>query len=309
MPSFYEKDFGAALSVTIDKFIYVIAHKIPNTNIKCMYDVIEEHTDINQMQHAITRETLKYYDIRKEITTASVSDIVTRGSGLGSSSAFTVGLVNALGHITNQPIGATDLAVAACEVEMNRCGYPVGKQDQYAAAVGGLNLFVFNSDGTVNVSRQIMYTEHVESLQNNLMLVYSGHGRDANNILQKQQNAMSSATKFDLVKKSRDKAFTGLELIRAGSIDDFGALLHDAWMDKKAVCEGITQDYFDVIYDKAMKAGALGGKLLGAGGGGFFLFYVPQERREDVAQAVTRDTLCKVYDFNFHKLGSEVVIK
>ena len=307
MPSFYEKDFGAALSVTINKFIYVFAHNVPQMGVRCMYDDVEEHHDLEQMQHAITRETLKYYNITKEITTASISDIVTKGSGLGSSSAFTVGLVKAIS--TNKWDNTTRKYVAeiACEIEMNKCGYPVGKQDQYAATYGGMNLFKFYKDGSVDVQEILLIKPNVTALEKKLMLVYSGRGRDANNILQKQQKAMSSIEKFNLVKNSRDKAFVALDYINQGKLDDFGNLLHQSWIDKKEVCSDITQDYFDMVYQKAIDAGSLGGKLLGAGGGGFFIFYVPEDKREAVAKAVTTDTDCRIYDFEFYGSGSSVV--
>lgn len=308
MPSFYERDDGAALSVTINKFIYVFAHRVPNMGVRCMYDDVEEHHDIEQMQHAITRETLKYYGISKEITVASISDIVTKGSGLGSSSAFAVGLVKALS--TNKYDNSTRRYVAdiACQIEMEKCGYPVGKQDQYAAAFGGLNLLRFKRNGEVDIEEIRLTNPHVNKLEKNLMLVYSGRGRNANNILQKQQKAMSAdIDKFNKVKCQRDKAFAAVDLIHKGKLNEFGELLHESWLEKKTVCEDITQDYFDMVYDKAIDAGAIGGKLLGAGGGGFFLFYVPEERRSAVARAVQDGTECKVYDFEFYGSGSNIV--
>jgi D-glycero-alpha-D-manno-heptose-7-phosphate kinase len=307
MPSFYEQEDGASLSVTINKFIYTFAHKVPQMGVRCMYDDVEEHHDIEQMQHAITREALKYYNITKEITVASISDIVSKGSGLGSSSAFTVGLVKALSTSKYDNSTRKYVAEIACEIEMNRCGYPVGKQDQYAAAFGGLNLLRFRRSGDVDVEEIRLTNPNVMSLEKNLMLVYSGKGRNANNILQKQQKAMLDIEKFNKVKKSRDKAFEALEYIHKGKLDDFGRLLHESWLDKKGICEDITQDYFDDVYDKAIKAGAIGGKLLGAGGGGFFLFYVKPDKREEVAKAVTTDTQCKVYDFEFYGSGSNIV--
>lgn len=309
MPSFYEKEDGAALSVTINKFIYTFAHKVPQMGVRCMYDDVEEHHDIEQMQHAITREALKYYGITKEITVASISDIVTKGSGLGSSSAFTVGLVKALSTMSWSPEKNVrkDIAEIACEIEMNRCGYPVGKQDQYAAAFGGMNLFRFRKNGNVDVDEVRLTNPNVANLEKRLMLVYSGRSRNANNILQKQQKAMVDIEKFNKVKNSRDKAFEALDLLYKGKLDDFGALLHTSWLDKKGVCEEISQDYFDQVYDKAIKAGAIGGKLLGAGGGGFFIFYVPENKREKVAHAVTEGTECKIYDFEFYSFGSNIV--
>lgn len=311
MPAFYQQETGAALSVTIDKYIYVMVHKTPHLGIRTVYDTIEETQDLEKMQHIITKECLKYYDLNSELTIASVSDILAKGSGLGSSSAFTVGLINALHHVNNNPVIGSRyfLASSACDIEMNKCNYPVGKQDQYAAAYGGFNLFEFNKDGTVNTNNFHINKDTLEDLQSNLMLIYSGKGRSANSILQKQKAAMSDKQKFGLVKRSRNKAYVAQEMLATGKIDDFGNLLHEAWMDKKGVVSDISADYFDSIYDTAIKNGALGGKLLGAGGGGFFLFYVPKEKQAIVKEQLLLTSLyqCAVYDFNFVDHGSQIV--
>lgn len=307
MPSFYEKEQGAALSCTIDKFIYVCVHKTPHLGVKVMYDTIEETPDVEQMQHLITKEALKYFNVSKEITIASISDILSKGSGLGSSSAFTVGLVNALASTKWEVASKRYLADIACHIEMEKCGYPVGKQDQFAAAYGGMNIFEFKKDGDVDVREIRIGHENFNKLEDNLLLVYSGRGRSANSILQKQQKAMATdKDKFNLVRSSRDKAYTGVKLLMKGDVDSFGALLHEAWMEKKGLVQEITQDYFDAIYSKAIAAGSLGGKLLGAGGGGFFLFYVTPDRREEVIQAITENTECKIYDFKFWFSGSRI---
>lgn len=310
MPSFYQKESGAALSATIDKYIYVILHKTPHLGIKIMYDTIEEFPDVEQMQHAITRESLKYYDVLKEYTVASIADILAKGSGLGSSSAFTIGLINCLAHRDEQSrysiLTREYLAQKAYYVERELCKYPVGKQDQYASAYGGMNLFEFHADDSVDI-KPLTYDRNLWSdLEKRLLLVYSGKGRNANSILQKQAAAMSETAKFDLVRRSRDKAFIGAKLLGENKLDDFGYLLHEAWLDKKGVASDITNEYFDDIYDRALKAGALGGKLLGAGGGGFFLFYVNSSNREAVISAVTNDTSCKIYDFAFTDFGSRI---
>lgn len=310
MPSFYQKESGATLSVTIDKYIYVILHKTPHLGIKIMYDTIEEFPDVEQMQHAITRESLKYYDVLKEYTVASIADILAKGSGLGSSSAFTIGLINCLAHRDEQSrysiLTREYLAQKAYYVERELCKYPVGKQDQYASAYGGMNLFEFHADDSVDI-KPLTYDRNLWSdLEKRLLLVYSGKGRNANSILQKQAAAMSETAKFDLVRRSRDKAFIGAKLLGENKLDDFGYLLHEAWLDKKGVASDITNEYFDDIYDRALKAGALGGKLLGAGGGGFFLFYVNSSNREAVISAVTNDTSCKIYDFAFTDFGSRI---
>ena len=310
LPAFYKQEMGAALSVTIDKFIYVCVRRTPNIGIKTMFDSVEQVNDINEMQEGIVKETLKYHKMSGGITIASISDILSRGSGLGSSSAFTVGLIRSISSLKKiEETGKNEwqltpetLAEHACNIEMSL--FPVGKQDQYAAAYGGCNLFEFYDFGYVKVTG--LEIDVIEKLQSNLMLVYSGKGRSANEILQKQQNAMVDKTKFNLVKASRDKAYLGFKLLMDQDFDSFGALLHDAWMDKKSVVKEITQDYFDVIYNKALSAGALGGKLLGAGGGGFFMFYVPLEKQENVRAELTKNTECKVYDFNFYNKGSTI---
>lgn len=185
MSSFYQVEKGAALSVTIDKFVYVCVHRTPHLGIKAMYDKIEETPDVETMQHEISKEAFTYFNYKKEITVASISDILSKGSGLGSSSTFTVGLVNALatlrwGHITKQY-----LADVACQIEIDRCGYPIGKQDQYAAAYGGMNLFEFHSDESVTYTPINLDDQKMFEFNQNLLLVYSGRGRSANAILQK----------------------------------------------------------------------------------------------------------------------------
>lgn len=310
MPSFFEKESGAALSVTIDKYIYVMLHKTPHLGIKIMYDTIEEFPDVEQMQHAITRESLKHYNVTKEYTIASITDILAKGSGLGSSSAFTIGLINCLAHRDEQSryslLTRDYLAQKAYFIERELCKYPVGKQDQYASAYGGMNLFEFHGDGSVDI-KPLSYDRDIwDNLQKRLLLVYSGYGRNANSILQKQAAAMNEKEKFDLVRRSRDKAFVGAKLLSENKFDDFGSLLHEAWVDKKGVSADITNDYFDQVYNRALKAGALGGKLLGAGGGGFFLFYVDPKNRDKVIDIVTKNTSCKIYDFNFTDYGSRI---
>jgi D-glycero-alpha-D-manno-heptose-7-phosphate kinase len=308
MPSYYEKEKGAALSVTIDKYIYVMVHKTPHLGVKVMYDTIEEYPDVETMQHAITRESLKHFGIDKEVTVASIADILAKGSGLGSSSAFTLGLVNVLAN-PDKHVGLMSreyLAQQAYHIERDLCKYPVGKQDQYASAYGGLNLFEFHKDGSVEIRPTTYNPELWRNLEDRLLLVYSGRGRNANSILQKQAAAMEDSVKFDLVRRSRDKAFVGARYLKEGKLDDFGALLHDAWLDKKAVETSITNEYFDDVYSRAISAGALGGKLLGAGGGGFFIFYVDPSKRQNVIDVVTDGTTCKVYDFAFTEWGSRI---
>lgn len=308
MESFYLKESGAALSITIDKYIYVFARNTEHSGIRVVYDHVEECLDINEMRDGITKECLKYFYIFKDINISSISDIISKGSGLGSSSAFCVGLLNALEYMKYETqLTSKQSAELAYYIEKEKCQFPVGKQDQYAAAYGGLNLFEFQKSGNVIVKNQY-FSHHVHELQNNLLLVYSGKGRSANKILQKQKEAMTNNEKFKLVAKNRDNAYKGLEYITNGELDKFGKLLHESWIDKKEVTKEISDEYFDDIYNRVIKAGALGGKLLGAGGGGFFVFYVLPQDRNSVIYEITNHTPCKIYDFKFSKKGSEVLL-
>ena len=301
LPSFYTKENGAALSVTINKFIYVISHHTQHIGIKSMFDTVEQVSDIQEMQDGITKQTLSYFNIDKEITIASISDILSKGSGLGSSSAFTVGLIN-----TFFSMDKAKLAELAFNIEANMCGHPVGKQDQYAASFGGMNLFEFYDTGYV---KSISGPKGYEKLQDNLILVYSGVGRNANSILQKQKEASNDETKFQLIKAGRDKAYKGYSYLESGDFDSFGELLHEAWMDKKSVVKEISNEYFENIYNNTIKAGALGGKLLGAGGGGFFIFYAPDNKREEVINSINKEEKCRIYNFKFYNKGSEIILK
>jgi len=309
MAAFYEQEKGAALSVTINKFNYVSVHQTPAIGVRMMYDKVEDYEDVYKMQSDIVSQALLKYNLPREITVTSVSDIIAKGSGLGSSSAFTVGLCNALQSLVHQTPKRRELAQIACQIEIEKCGYPIGKQDQYAAAYGGFNMFEFHPSGKVTVDSldDVVSSDVMTNLEQNLLLVYSGVGRSANAILSKQKAAMLNEDKFNLVRRSRNKAYTACQLLVDGDIDSFGALLHEAWQDKKQVVKEITQDYFDDVYTKAIKAGALGGKLLGAGGGGFFIFYCKPDVREAVELAVTTDTNCRIYPFKFHEGGSEIV--
>lgn len=290
-----------------------------NDNIVLMHEKVEKVNGVEQMEHDITREALLSYGIDKGVTIASISDVTCRGSGLGASSAYAVGLINALATmlikpLSTMPIPPRDLADLACELEMCRCGYPVGRQDQYAAAYGGINLFEFHAGGTTtalqlsNPANSLISQRTISALERNLILVHSGRERSANAILQKHQEAMIDEDKFNLVKRMRDKAFTGMSLLLNDDVGSFGALLDEAWQEKRNIVSTISDPYFDSIYEAARVGGALGGKLLGAGGGGFFIFYAHSSVHENVRQAIINVApQCTYYDFKFTSKGSTIV--
>jgi len=307
--SFYKHEHGAALSCTIDKYIYVSVNHTPHTGIRTMHDTVDDANHVDQLQNKIIRESLRLLGLGSEITISSIADVRPYGAGLGSSSAFTVGLLNAL----TLGVGETDmdafrLAEMACDVEINRCGYPIGRQDQYAAAIGGANLFAFQPEGEyafVEVLSSPALTAAMSDIEDKLILVYSGRSRSANDILQRQSEEIArDPAKMMLVRKNRDRAYKAKQFLESGQYDWFGELLHEAWEDKKNIVSGMTDDYLDRIYRDAREAGAIGGKLLGAGGGGFFLFYAPPEKRRDVLDAVVGQHPCLPYDFKFTQEGS-----
>lgn len=319
MPAYYNREPGAALSVTIDKYIYVMIHPTKHSDhVVLMHEKVEKVSEVEQMEHDITRNALLGYGIDKGVTIASISDVTCRGSGLGASSAYAVGLINAITTLQSKPTSfrlnmPRDLADLACELEMHRCGYPVGRQDQHAAAFGGLNLFEFHAGGlttTLQLSQpsNIVSPTTMLALEQNLILVHSGRERSANTILQKHQEAMFDDDKFELVRRMRNKAYTGMDFLLHGEVDSFGALLDEAWQEKRNIVSAISDPYFDNIYQAARFGGALGGKLLGAGGGGFFIFYAHSDVHDNVKQAIINVApQCSFYDFKFTTRGSTII--
>lgn len=310
LPAFINtpKEHGAAFSITIDKFVYVILHRTPNIGIKVMFDKVAETQSLNEMEEGLAREALKYFNVDKEITIASVSDILSKGSGLGSSSAFIVGLVNALNAYTSYTsLTSKELAKIACDIEMNKCKYPVGYQDSYAAAYGGINQFEFYKKN--DFITKVEFSENWIKLERNLMLVWSGHGRMANDILSKQVKAIENEDKLALIRLGRNDAYIAYEHFKNGNLDSIGEMLNESWNRKKKVVSGISTSYFDEMYDAAMNAGAIGGKLMGAGGGGFFLFYVHPDKQESVSTTLTKLYPCSIYPFKFYNGGSSIILK
>lgn len=316
MPAFYKRETGAAFSITINKYVYVCAHMTPQSTVRVMFDTVQELDDLNLMDHRITKEMLHYANIRSGITVSSISDVTPKGSGLGASSAFTVGLVHAIAKTKTpwaQNITAITpewLAQTACDIEIVKSGYHIGTQDQFAAAYGGANLFEFHSNGTVSQKPHEIRLATLQELEQRLLLVYTGRSRQASSILEKQSASIStSADKFLLAQQNKNRAYEAVEYLEQGRLDEFGRLLHYSWMDKRMIVSDMSRNDIDVIYDRAIAAGALGGKILGAGGGGFFIFYVDPNKKDEVIKAIQIDPLCVVYDFNFTYAGSRILIQ
>ena len=303
LPSFYHRETGAVLSTSIDKYMYIAIHPFfEKDKIQLKYSKTELVDNIDKIKHPIFREVLNMYGLTG-IDLNSIADIPS-GTGLGSSSSFTVGLLNAVRTYLGKATSGQRLGELACDVEINKVGSPIGKQDQYAAACGGLNFITFYGDETVNVEKIIMKPEKKRELDENLMMVFVGGEHSANEILKGQAQAISAEDKFQIQRRMVSLAYDLRKCLEGNDIDDFGRILHEGWLMKKSLTSGISNGAVDEMYEKGIKAGAMGGKLLGAGGAGFILFYCPKEKQDDFRKQMGNINEMK---FHFDDFGSKII--
>lgn len=303
LPMFYHRETGAVLSTSIDKYMYIAIHPFfDRGKIQLKYSKTELVECINDIRHPIFREVLKMYGLTG-VDLNSIADIPS-GTGLGSSSSFTVGLLNAVRAYSGKMTSGEKLGKLACEIEIDKVGSPIGKQDQYAAACGGLNFITFYGDESVNVEKIIMNPHKKKELEKNLLMFFVGGEHSAGDILRNQQRAISDLQKFTIQKEMVQLAFQLRSSLENNNIDDFGHILHEGWLLKKSLTTGISNSKVDDFYDKGIRAGALGGKLLGAGGGGFMLFYCPQDRQESFRLEMKCMNEMK---FHFDDFGSKII--
>lgn len=303
MPSFYRRTTGAVLSTSINKYMYIAIHPYFETDkIQLKYSKTELVNRIEDISHPIFREVLRMYGL-SGVDLNSIADIPS-GTGLGSSSSFTVGLLNAVRTYAGKASSAERLAQLACEIEIERVGSPIGKQDQYAAACGGLNFITFHEDETVNVEKVIMAPDKRKELEDSLIMVYAGGNHSANEILKGQQQAYSDEEKFLTQKQMVQLAFDLRHSLENNLLDDFGRILHEGWLMKRSLMKGISNAGIDALYDKGREAGALGGKLLGAGGAGFLLFYCPKDRQPEFRKRMKEE---REMPFRFDLFGTKII--
>lgn len=303
LPSFYRREQGAVLSTTIDKYMYVVIHPFFHSDkIQLKYSQTELVNEAREISHPILRETVSMYNL-SGVDINSIADIPS-GTGMGSSSSFTVGLLNAIRAYIGKYSSAEKLASLACHVEIERVGSPIGKQDQYAAAYGGLNFITFNQDESVKVEKVIMDPQIKKRLDENLLLIYVGGNHSANEILKSQSTCISNDEKFNQQRRMVRLAYNLRTALHDNNIEDFGHILHEGWLLKRSMVKGISNSIIDEIYDKGIHAGALGGKLLGAGGAGFILFYCPLEKQEQFRKEMAG---LKETRFSFEHYGSQVI--
>jgi D-glycero-alpha-D-manno-heptose-7-phosphate kinase len=286
LPAFYRQEHGAVLSTTIDQHMYVTIHRRFEPTIRVSYSRTEMASTLDEVQHELVREAMRQVEIDEPLEITTIGD-VPAGTGMGSSSSLTVGLLNALYAYRHRVVSPALLAEQACRIEIDILKKPIGRQDQYAAAFGGVNYIRFNRDDTVDVEPVPCRVETLTELEQRALLVYTGQTRDANQILERQSNG--TAERMDVLRQMRDQvnkmraALTG-----DGDLDRFASLLHEGWELKRSLGFGISGDQVNEWYEAARKAGAAGGKLLGAGGGGFLLLMAPPWRHRAIREALNR---------------------
>lgn len=302
MANFYEKYGGCVLSTSINKYCYISIHPYFNENQTLLkYSENELVDSSDQIKHRIFRQVLTDMGIHG-VEISSTADI-PGGTGLGSSSTFTVGLLNTLNCYKGKFVSKDKLAKLACEVEIEKLGNPIGKQDQYGAALGGLNFINFNQDGSVSHEPILMEGKTYKKLQKNLLMFYTGTTRSANTILAEQTKNITSDDKAKNLLKMCGLAKDMKVALENNDISSFGKILDEGWQLKKELASGIANPAIDEAYEIAMKNGALGGKLLGAGGGGFLLFYCEEEKQDQLKKAIGLREL----DFSFERDGTSVI--
>lgn len=303
LPSFYHQHEGCVLSTTINKYMYIVLHPTFNqqdTIIK--YNKTEIVQDIHNIQHPIARELLLKHHI-KGVEITSMADVLS-GTGLSTSSAYTVGLINALHNYKDELYSQAQIAEEACDLELNILKEPIGKQDQYGTAIGGIKMIKFLPNEEVKVKPIYLKYDIMNELNNNLILFYTGITHSAGEILKEQsQNIVDEKEKFDKMLQMTDLVYDARRALNVGDIDEIGYLLHTNWVLKRSLASKITNPIIDKYYNIALKNGALGGKLLGAGNGGFLLFYCPKEKQPKLREALDLVEM----PFKFEDEGTKVI--
>jgi D-glycero-alpha-D-manno-heptose-7-phosphate kinase len=281
LPSYSREHGGFVVAAAVDKFVNVCVARRFQNNIRLAYTESEIVDDVEQIRHRIFKAALKMTRIERGVELHSLAD-VPANTGLGSSSSFTVALLNGLHAFKREFVPAQQLAEEACRLEIDVLKEPIGKQDQYIAAFGGVSALTFHTDGSVDVERLPLRDEVIDDLEANLIIYYSGVERSASSVLKEQAKTITQNTDAAVQRMHRIKEL-GHEtrrILLSGEIDRYGEMLHEHWTNKRKLASNMSDGTIDEYYDAARKAGAVGGKLMGAGGGGFFMFYVrPPDRR------------------------------
>lgn len=304
--SFYKTEPGAVVSTTINKYVYITVNKRFDGRYRLSYTDTEIVENVTDFKHLLGRETLKFFNIKHGIEVHSIGDIPAQ-TGLANSGAYTVGLIHALLHYTGETATPEKLAHYASIVEINRALRPIGKQDQYAQAYGGLNFIQFNPDDSVKVESIKLSNQKTKQLESNMLLFYTGKSGSSAKVLAKHTKKLAE----QIDKRAVMSQMVGLarelkKQLQKGNIDSFGELLHENWLLKKKMGGGVSSHQIDTWYDAALRSGAIGGKICGAGGRGFLLLYAPEKKHKKIINALAD---LQQVDFSFEQKGSMIVYK
>lgn len=311
LPDFYHKYKGKVISTTIDKYVYIVVNRTPLIQkVSARYSISESVNHSNELQHTRIKAALLDMEIEKGIEIASFASLPSK-TGLGSSSSFSVALIKALNAYTGKRVSKSEAAEAACHLEIDLVGEPIGKQDQYAAAFGGFNVFQFNSDDSVNVEPVLLDYKSRLDFENHLLFFFTGIERPASSVLTEQKSNIDK--KFNTLKEMSDSVDEFLQKLLDSDYRGLGTILHNSWLKKKSLASNVSNSIIDDLYNKGIASGAWGGKILGAGGGGCLMFIVPLNKKVAIRKAINRLTEKKgLKDFQelpikFVQSGAEIL--
>jgi D-glycero-alpha-D-manno-heptose-7-phosphate kinase len=307
LPSYFARNGGFVVAAAIDRYVYITINRTFTDDYFLKYSALERVTAVDEIEHPIMRHALELHPVGPALEIVSVADIPA-GTGLGSSGSFTVGLLRALHGFKREPVTPGDLAEEAAHIELDLLGEPAGKQDQYIASYGGLTCFEFRTDGSVHVSPLSISTATLHDLDEHLLMFFTGYSRSASELLG-DQRARTEADDEAMVANLDRIREIGIEtcgVLEAGDTAAFGELMHEHWLHKRERSPGMSNDDLNRWYDAGIEHGALGGKLVGAGGGGFLLFYTREQAR--LREAMTAEGLTEVR-FSFDHDGSTLIVR
>lgn len=303
LPAFYRTEPGVVVNTTIDKYIYITVNRAFDHNIRASYSKTENVDHVDKVAHPLIREAMRHTGVVQGVEITSIADVPSRGTGLGSSSAYLVGLLNALWAFKGVHASARRLAEEACHIELDVLGEPIGKQDQTIAAYGGLQQIRFNPDESVFVNPVICHKKTREALERHLVLYYTGITRSASEILARQTE--NTEDKREVLRRMVQMADEVYDILCSNRrLDRIGELLHRSWESKRELAAGITNAEVDRLYAAARQAGALGGKLTGAGGGGFLMLWIEPQNHDRVREALAP---LRAFPIRLEPQGSKII--
>lgn len=304
LPDFYRRYPGRVISTAIDKFVYLVINRTPLIpKVSVRYSVSETVDHPKNLQHTRIRAALLDLGIEKGLEIGSFASLPAK-TGLGSSSSFSVALMKGLHAYRGKKIDKKEAAEAACRLEIELVKEPIGKQDQYAAAFGGFNIFQFNSDGTVDIEPILLDYKKQTLLEDHMLIFFTGISRTASSVLTEQKSRIDEH--FETYKKMADSVFDFKEKLIKGDIKGMAEILHQGWLHKKSLASNVSNNLIDSLYEAGLKTGAWGGKILGAGGGGFILVMASPKNQSEIKKKLNKYQLAP---FNFTEAGSKIVFK